>query len=112
MTALPKATVLRESAEGWRSLRIPGIAVKLLRQDESGASTALVRFDPGARFPAHRHPAGEEVLVLSGDVTIGPDPLKAGDYLYTPPGGVHGAFSLSGCVFIVTLPQPVEILRD
>jgi quercetin dioxygenase-like cupin family protein len=105
-------TVVRGGADGWRALRIPGISVKLLRRDEaSGESSALVRFDPGARFPAHNHPAGEEVYVVSGEVTIGPDHLKAGDYLYTPPDGKHAAHSVGGCVFLVTLPRPVEILE-
>jgi len=105
--------VVRGSEDGWRALRIPGVAVKLLRRNEqTGESSALVRIDAGARFPAHNHPAGEEVFVVSGDVTIGPDQLRAGDYLYTPPDGKHAAHSVGGCVFLVTLPKPVEILED
>jgi hypothetical protein len=50
--------------------------------------------DAGARFPAHNHPAGEEVFVVSGDVTK------------------HAAHRVGGCVFLVTLPKPVEILGD
>ena len=108
----PATTVVRDGADGWRTLRIPGISVKLLRRNEAtGESSALVRFDAGARLPAHSHPAGEEVYVVSGEVTIGPDHLKAGDYLYTPPDGKHAAHSVSGCVFLVTLPKPVEILE-
>jgi quercetin dioxygenase-like cupin family protein len=52
------------------------------------------------------------VFVLEGDVLIGPDRLKAGDYLYTPPDGKHAASSDGGCVFLVTLPRPVEILQE
>jgi quercetin dioxygenase-like cupin family protein len=107
------SSVVRAGAEGWRALKVPGVSVKVLRRDaETGASTALVRLEPGARFPAHNHPAGEEVLVLEGDVLIGPDRLGAGDYLYTPPDGKHAASSQGGCVFLVTLPRPVEILAD
>ncbi|MGH7354234.1 MAG: cupin domain-containing protein [Candidatus Rokuibacteriota bacterium] len=64
----------------------------VLRHDrETGESTALVRFEAGTRFPAHNHP---------------------GDHLYTPPNGTHAASSERGCVFLVTLPKPVEILKD
>ena len=60
-------TVVRGGDDGWRPLRIPGVAVKLLRRNEAtGESSARVRFDAGARFPAHDHPAGEEVYVVSG----------------------------------------------
>jgi quercetin dioxygenase-like cupin family protein len=106
-------TVVRGADAGWQSTKVPGVSVRPLRRDtETGQSTALVRFEPGARFPAHNHPAGEEVFVLEGDVLIGPDHLKAGDYLYTPPDGKHAASSQHGCVFLVTLPKPVEILRS
>ena len=71
-----------------------------------------MRFAPGATFPAHDHPAGEEVFVIEGEVRIGRHHLKTGDYLYTPPGGIHAASSEGGCVFLVTLPKPVVILTD
>ena len=110
---MAEPVVVRSGEEGWRALKIPGVSVKALRRDtETGGSTALVRLEPGARFPAHNHPAGEEVFVLEGDVLIGPDRLKAGDYLYTPPNGKHAASSQGGCVFLVTLPRPVEILTS
>ena len=105
-------SVVTSDAMEWKTGRIPGISVKVLRNDkETGQSASLVRFDPGARFPAHDHPAGEEVYVLEGDVRIGRHQLKAGDYLYAPPGVKHGAVSERGCVFLVTLPKPVVILE-
>ena len=110
---MSKPVVVKGGDEGWRALRVPGVSVKGLRRDpETGASTALVKLEPGAKFPAHNHPAGEEVFVLEGDVLIGPDRLHAGDYLYTPPDGQHAASTQGGCVFLVTLPRPVEILAD
>jgi quercetin dioxygenase-like cupin family protein len=91
--------------------RAPGVFVKVFRRDpETGATTAVLRFTPGARFPAHRHPAGEEVLVVRGEVKIGNKLFRADEYCYTPPDGVHAAWSESGCDFLVVLPKPVEIL--
>lgn len=108
-----KETFMSSAAAEWRPSKVPGVAVKVLRSDkESGESAALVRLEAGTSFPAHDHPAGEEVFVLEGDVRIGRHQLKAGDYLYTPPDGKHAAASTAGCVFLVTLPKPVVILKD
>jgi quercetin dioxygenase-like cupin family protein len=65
----------------------------------------------GATYPAHDHPGGEEIFVLEGDITLGPDHLEAGDYLYTAPGNVHAVHSKSGCVVLVNVPEEVEVLR-
>src|SRR5436190_6367179 len=106
-------TLVRGTAGEWRPLKVPGVSVKLLRNDaETGQSAALVRFEAGSSFPAHDHPAGEEVFVLEGAVQIGRHQLSAGDYLYTPPGGKHAATSEHGCVFLVTLPKPVVFLKE
>ena len=103
--------VVRTDEQQWRASKTPGVSVKVLRADkETGASTALVRFEAGTRFPAHDHPAGEEIFVVEGDFTVGGERLASGDYLYTPPGGKHAASTEHGCVVLVTLPKPVEFL--
>ena len=108
-----KETFVSSSGAEWRPSKVPGVSVKVLRNDrETGESAALVRLEPGASFPAHDHPAGEEVFVLEGDVRIGRHHLRSGDYLHTPPDGKHAAASDGGCVFLVTLPKPVVILED
>ena len=100
--------------DDWRPSKAgTGVSVKLLRRDaQSGAVTVLLRFDPGARFPAHRHPAGEEVFVVEGDVRIGKERLHQGDYLYAEPGSIHAVSSESGGMILVVLPQPVQILEN
>ena len=104
---------LRSGELGWRALAARGASVKVLRHDkETGGSTALVRFEAGTRFPVHNHPAGEEIFVVEGDLDVGREHLKAGDYLYTPPDVRHAASSEGGCVFVVTLPKPVEFLES
>jgi quercetin dioxygenase-like cupin family protein len=103
--------VVRTATAAWKPSAVAGVSVKALRRDTAtGASTSLVRFEPGTKFPAHNHPAGEEVFVVEGDFTIGPHRLTAGDYLYTPPNEKHAASTEHGCLIIVTLPKPVEIL--
>jgi quercetin dioxygenase-like cupin family protein len=76
-----------------------------------GGGSALLRFNPKSKFPAHDHPAGEEVYVVEGSLRIGSHTLQAGDYLWTPPGGVHDAESEHGCVIFLTAPEGIKILE-
>ncbi|MBK9375097.1 MAG: cupin domain-containing protein [Holophagales bacterium] len=108
--------LVRSRAVDWKPLDEPGVtgvSVKVLRFDEAEkrAPTILLRFDPGASYPVHSHPGGEEIFVLEGDVRLGKDSLQAGDYIYTAPHNVHGVRSEGGCVLLVSVPEEVEILR-
>ena len=112
----PKLNQLaRSAAAEWQPLKEPGVTgvyVKVLRFDEatSRAPTILLKFDPGARYPAHIHPGGEEIFVLEGDIRLGKDHLYNGDYLYTAPNNIHAVYSKGGCVVLVDVPQAVVIL--
>ena len=82
--------IFRGADVEWQPLNEPGVTgvyVKSLMYDaEAGRSpTILLKFDPGARYPVHNHPAGEEIYVLEGDIHLGKDHLSRGR-LY-----LHGA---------------------
>ena len=107
--------LVRSNDVPWQPLDEPGIvgvAVKVLRFDEATgrAPTILLRFDPGARYPAHTHPGGEEIFVLEGDIRLGKDHLRAGDHLYTAPHNVHSVLSEGGCIVLVSVPEAVQLL--
>lgn len=109
--------LVRGDQAGWKPLveeavKTGGISVKVLRFDEATqrSSTFLLKFEAGASYPNHNHPAGEEIFVLEGEVRFGPDQLKAGDYLYTAPGATHSVFSKTGCVILFLVPEEVELL--
>jgi quercetin dioxygenase-like cupin family protein len=89
-----------------------GISVKVLRIDlaTGRAPSFLLRFEPGASYPYHNHPAGEELFVLSGSCLIEGATLEAGDYLYTPPGSKHAVRTQTGCTILFQVPKEVEIL--
>ncbi len=100
----------------WKPLNEPdvsGISVKVLQFDEAvrRAPTILLKFEVGARYPAHNHRGGEEIFVLEGDIKLGADHLYAGDYLYTAPNNIHAVRSVNGCVILVKTPQEVEIIK-
>ena len=79
--------------------------VHLSGQAESGQVTSVVRYKAGARFPAHDHPGGEEILVLDGVFSDEHGNWPAGTYLLNPEGFRHGPFSEQGCTLFVKLRQ-------
>lgn len=109
--------LVRSNELEWLPLVEPGVTgvwIKVLRFDQSTmrAPTILLKFDPGATYPVHSHPGGEEIYVLSGDIQLGKDHLQTGDFLYTAPHNIHAVRSVSGCVVTVNVPQAVEILSN
>ncbi|GAB5413815.1 MAG: cupin domain-containing protein [Congregibacter sp.] len=72
---------------------------------ESGQVTSLVQYQPGAAFPAHAHPDGEEILVLDGVFSDEHGDWPAGTYLLNPEGFEHSPFSREGCLLFVKLRQ-------
>jgi hypothetical protein len=70
-------TITPEAGE-WRDF-LPGIRRKVLHQG-GGMMSYLLKFEPGAMLPAHRHPADEECVVLQGTLRIGSLVLPAGSF--------------------------------
>jgi anti-sigma factor ChrR (cupin superfamily) len=70
-----------DSDEGeWRPV-LAGVTMKVLRQHQ-GMLSYLLRLEPGAVLPPHRHPCDEECVVLEGR-------LRVGTLIEIGPGGYH-----------------------
>lgn len=95
-----------------KGIHYKGVFVKsLFYNEEKGRSTTiLLKFEPGAAYPYHNHPAGEEFFVLEGSCILEGTILNTGDYLYTPPNFKHSVKSETGCVLFFVIPEEVEIL--
>jgi hypothetical protein len=66
----------------WVSAGTPGVDVKPLFVDKAtGRTTMLVRMQPGARLPAHRHHDDEQCMVLRGDVRWRDIVYEEGDFV-------------------------------
>lgn len=72
---------------------------------ERALATSIVRYLPGAHFPEHAHPGGEEILVLSGTFSDEGGDFPAGWYLRNPPGSLHRPSSRDGALIFVKLWQ-------
>jgi anti-sigma factor ChrR (cupin superfamily) len=102
-----KQVVIETAQQEWVASPMPGVWRKpLAREDlERGHATSIVRYDPGARFSAHDHPLGEEILVLEGVFSDETGDYPAGTYIRNPEGFRHAPFSVEGCVLLVKLHQ-------
>ncbi len=72
---------------------------------EAGQVTSLVRYLPGASFPEHDHPEGEEIFVLDGVFSDQLGHATRGQHLLNPEGHRHAPFSDEGCLILVKLRQ-------
>lgn len=79
---------------------------------EAGTVTSIVRYDAGARFHAHPHPLGEEIVVLSGTFSDARGDFGAGSYMLNPEGFSHAPFSVEGCLLFVKLRQYPGLDRE
>ena len=77
----PVADVRRDE-NTWIYSGLPGIEIKpLFKEAALGRSTYLVRMEPGARLPGHRHGDIEQCLVLEGDIRWGDLTYEKGDFI-------------------------------
>jgi quercetin dioxygenase-like cupin family protein len=91
----------------WINTGTPGLDYAGLRRHANGEGASIfLRFAAGAIGADHSHPEGEELYVVSGDITIGGRRLKPGDYLYTPPGASHEAVAHTDSVLFLSFPKP------
>lgn len=98
---------------GWKDLPVPGASIKLLSADrERGYAVLLGKLDKGVRYPAHPHPTGEDILILTGDLTIAGRRMGPGDFHHCDAGTEHPVnFSDEGCTLLAVLSLDHELTK-
>ena len=107
-TGILRGVVRRTAELDWQPSPVAGVwrkRLELAGAVEAGRVTSVVRFDPGARFPRHPHPDGEEILVLEGVFSDETGGYPAGSHLLNPDGTSHAPWSGPGCTLFVKLRQ-------
>lgn len=90
----PSRYTLRSNEGDWNETGLPGIRAKILAVDKvRSLATVLVRAEPGAVYPSHKHHGPEECLVLSGSVVIDGAVLRPGDFHHADEDSEHGEIS-------------------
>ena len=88
-----------------------GYPVCGLRQNEQGGRTVLLKIAPGARFPMHDHPGGEEVYVIYGRAVVAEVTINTGDYLWTPPHRIHDLRAEEKTLLLVHSPNGIRTIE-
>lgn len=108
MTTPPVTLYVNVNQMPWIERR-PGVFWKTLWEAPDGHPKAiLMRYEPGATIPRHRHLADEQIFVLEGSVADDTGVCTAGNYARRPPGCVHTVSSPTGALVFVVTSGPAE----
>jgi anti-sigma factor ChrR (cupin superfamily) len=95
----------------WQLLR-DGVEVQYLHRQAHEPVAALLRYQPGARVPAHRHTGVEFVQILHGSQRDAEGIYRAGNFKVNLAGTAHEVLSDDGCVVLIVWAAPIEFLVD
>ena len=91
----------------WQKSQFEKIWMKVLyRNDKEGEMTVLLRWEPGAVLPFHKHPEIEQSFVLEGSFYDHDGICRAGQYVYRHPGSMHETRSDEGCLLLAVYRKP------
>lgn len=104
--------ISRTSELPWKPAPIPGVWSKTLWVDVARKyCTTLLRLDPGAVYPPHRHNDIEEIYLLEGHFLVEGINMQPGDYCRSEPGSIHGqSRTKTGGLILIFSSQRDEIL--
>lgn len=103
--------IVRSGDVRWKPYGVPGVWIGKLSFDKKKREiTCLMRLEPGAIFPLHRHAASEEVFVLEGDLIVEGEVCHQGDYIRSVPGSIHSPLSEGGCLLLMKSSLNNEML--
>jgi anti-sigma factor ChrR (cupin superfamily) len=101
------STYVDPSTMEWQPSQFEKIAMKVLYRDEAkGEMTVLLKWEPGASLPFHRHPEIEQSYVLEGSFYDHDGICKAGEFVWRKPGSLHETHSDEGCVILAIYRKP------
>jgi len=96
--------VRRGGQADWQSTAFEGVEIcRLFSDPAADRLTMMVRMAPGSVYPPHVHGGPEECYVLSGELKVGEDVLKAGDYQRAGQSSTHVTQSTdTGCLLLIS----------
>jgi anti-sigma factor ChrR (cupin superfamily) len=102
---LPKSDqqIKRAGSGDWRPTGLAGIAIRRLSVDRTlRREMFLLKIEPGATLPDHRHSQAEECYVIEGSLRTRGVLLRAGDFIKLDAGSQHGVTTTDdGCVVLI-----------
>jgi quercetin dioxygenase-like cupin family protein len=105
--------IARSEELAWQPVA-SGVFLKPLFEDKARKhDTSLVRMDAGAHIPSHHHAVIEELFLLSGDLHVEGQVMRAGDYCRADSGTIHGeTFTDDGCLFLLMTSPENQVIEN
>jgi len=101
------STYVDPDALEWQPSQFDKIAMKVLyRNDTQGEMTVLLKWEPGATLPFHRHPEIEQSWVLEGSFYDHDGICRAGQFVWRQPGSMHETRTDEGCLLLAIYRKP------
>lgn len=94
----------------WEPFRDGVMIHRLYGGEDNQPAAALLKYQPGASVPRHRHAGYEHIFVLAGDQRDDNGTYVAGSLLISRPGSEHAVASPSGCVVLAIWNKPVDFV--
>jgi len=89
--AMPSNHTVTAADGEWVQSPLPGVRMKILAIDRvRDRVTMLLKGEPGATYPAHRHTGPEECYVIRGSLVVEGQLLRAGDFHHAEGDSHHG----------------------
>lgn len=91
----------------WEPTQFEGISIKVLYEDKpKGEMTCLLKWEPGATLPMHKHPEIEQTFVIEGSFYDHDGICRAGEFVWRRVGSFHETHSDEGAVILAVYRKP------
>jgi anti-sigma factor ChrR (cupin superfamily) len=91
---------------------MPGVRQKPIWHDkETKRRVALVRFEPGAQLPRHKHVGDELIFVIEGSNADESGEVLTGNLNYRPNGCTHSVTTKNGATIFALVTGGVEMMK-
>ena len=91
----------------WERTQFDGISIKVLYEDKDrGEMTCLMKWEPGATLPMHKHPEIEQTYVVEGSFYDHDGICRAGEFVWRRVGSFHQTHSDEGAVILAVYRKP------
>jgi anti-sigma factor ChrR (cupin superfamily) len=97
----------------WKPTQFDGISIKILYEDTAkGEMTCLLKWEPGATLPMHKHPEIEQTYVIEGSFSDHDGICRAGEFVWRRVGSFHETHSEEGAIILAVYRKPNVFQRS
>src|SRR5246127_1977474 len=91
----------------WEPTQFEGISIKVLYEDKpKGEMTCLLKWEPGATLPMHKHPEIEQTYVIEGSFNDHDGICRAGEFVWRRIGSFHHTPTDEGAMILAIYRKP------